>query len=415
VPGDDRKISSLACVFLVTLRLAIGWHLLYEGLWKIHSQSTAQPWSSEGYLKNASGPLRDYFRGLTGDPNDYRWLDYDAMVEKWDDWHARYLEHYPGVTDGQGAANVANRLHTLINGQPDFRVALEALPEGVDLSKWKNAIKFDAKAKRLIVDGKYHLLPGERDDILALAPAIPEPTAEQTPNAAIIAKFRKAVEDVYKLQSKLSYKERLAALLKGDPERVGVLQKEKGDGGAVIEQRLGEIALYKAQVERYEANLAKVKTSFQWDHLQRQWGELQTLRRKLIGPVQALESELKIEAEKLLSTEQLSAGPVPERMTPIRALNLQTMWGLTIIGTLLIAGLFTRIAAVAGAFLLANFYMAVPPWPNCPPEPGPDHSLVVNKVFLESLTCLTLATLPTGKWFGIDALINVLFWRKRTK
>ncbi|HTN04868.1 MAG TPA: hypothetical protein VL132_23475, partial [Planctomycetaceae bacterium] len=64
MPGDDRKISVLACVLLVSLRLFIGWHLFYEGFWKIQTQSTAQPWSAEGYLRTAIGPMRPTFRSL---------------------------------------------------------------------------------------------------------------------------------------------------------------------------------------------------------------------------------------------------------------------------------------------------------------------------------------------------------------
>lgn len=413
VPGDDRKISSIACTLLVLLRIAIGWHLLYEGWWKIDTQSTAQPWSAEGYLKNATGPMRNTFRKMTGDPDDLNWLDYDQMVAKWDDYYARFVAHYPGAEEApEKGRSVAQKLALLMDGPDDFRVALAALPEGVDLGKWKNAIKFDATAGRLIVDGKQHLTPKERDDILALAPVIENPTEEQKAQADLILKFRKAVEDVDKLQSKLSYKEQLAALLKGDPERVGVIQKAK-DGG-VIEQRIGEIDLYKAQIERYEANLAKTRQSFQWDHLQRQWTELQTLRKKLIGPVQALEAKMKTEALQLLDESQLAAGPIPERMTPMRRINLQTMWGLAIIGTLLIAGLFTRLSAIAGAGLLTMFYLAAPPWPGTPPEVGVEHNLIVNKVFIEALACLAIAALPSGRWFGLDALLGILFWRKRS-
>lgn len=411
MPGDERKISRLACLLLVTLRIAIGWHLLYEGWWKINSQSTAQPWSAEGYLKNATGPLRPHFRNMTGDPNDLRWVNYDQMAEKWDDWFLRFTSHFPGVNDKpENGVSVVDRLSMLIEGQKEFRVPLEELPEGVDLSKWKNAIRFDAPSKRLIVDGKQHLLPAERDAILALVPKIEQPTAQEAGQAAKIVRFRKAVEDLYKVQSRLSYKEQLAALLKGDPDRVGIIQKEKD--GRVIEERMGKIDEYKSLLDRYEANYAKARTAFQWDHLQRQWGEIQQKRRELIGPVQALENELKIDAEKLLSAEQLAVGPVPERMTPMRSINLQTMWGLAVLGLLLIAGCFTRLAALGAAGLLTMFYLAAPPLPGWPSEQGAEHNLVINKVLIEALACLALVFLPTGRWFGVDALFAILFYRK---
>jgi uncharacterized membrane protein YphA (DoxX/SURF4 family) len=411
VPGDERKISFSACVLLVTLRLAIGWHLLYEGLWKLSTQQTPQPWTAEGYLKNATGPLRNQFRALTGDPNDLRWLNYDQMANKWDLWAGRFVAHYPGALNApEKGLSTADRLAALLNGRDSYSVPLDALPPGVDLAKWKNSIQFDKQAKRLIVDGKQHLLPSERDDILELAPAIENPNDAQQAAALVITKFRKAVNDVYNAQAKLSYKERLAALLKGDPDRVGVLQTDKD--GAVIEERMGQVEHYEKLIERYEANHAKARTAFQWDHLQRQWSELQQKRRELVGPVQALEAELKTEAEELLTEGQLAAGPVPEPMTEMRSINLRTMWGLTIVGGLLIAGLFTRLAALGGTAFLMLFYLAIPPWPGTSPEVGPEHNFIVNKVLVEAIACFGLVFLPTGRWFGVDALFAWMFGRR---
>lgn len=408
MPGDERKVSPVACFLLVALRIAIGWHLLYEGWWKINTQTTATPWTAEGYLKNATGPLRTTFRNLTGDPNDLNWLDYDKVSARFDDYVARYQAHYPGVNDKpEKGLSTAERVALLLDGPADYRVELAALPEGVDLSKWKNAIQFDAAKKRLIVNAQNHLLPDERDAILALAP-LNDTTPEDQKD--VIAKFRKAVEDVYKQQAKLPLRQQLAALLKGDPDRVGVLQ-QKGD--VVVEKRMGEIEQYKAAIDRYEASLRKTKQSFQWDHIQKQWLELQTLRRKLVGPVQALEAELKLEAEKLLDATQLAKGPVPERMTQMRSINLQTMYGLAIVGILLIAGLFTRLAALGGFGLLMMFYLAIPPWPGTPPEVGIEHNFIVNKVLVEAIACLAFVFLPTGRWFGLDAFGAALFSRKR--
>jgi len=397
---------------LVLLRLAIGWHLMYEGLWKLSTQHTSTPWTAEGYLKNATGPFRDQFRDLTGDPNDYKWLDYDAMTAKWDDWYNRFIAHYPGAADKpENGQSTADQLAALIDGPEDYRVPLEKLPDGVDLSKWKNSIRFDPQAKRLIVT-RQHLLPSERDDILTLVESKESSDESPTPSTPdpAVEKFRKAVNDVYVRQSKLSFKERLAALLKGDPERVGIDQQRDG---ATIEKRMGKIDEYKSLIARYEANLAKAKTAFQWDHLQRQWSELQQKRRELVAPVQALESDLKQDAEHLLNEAQLAAGPVPEPLTEMRAVNLRTMWGLTIVGALLIAGCFTRLAALGGFGFLMLFYLAVPPWPGSPPEIGPEHNFIVNKVLVEAIACAALVFLPTGRWFGVDGIFAWMFGRRR--
>jgi len=399
VSADKPRISRTACVFLVLLRLAIGWHLMYEGLWKLSTQHTSMPWTAEGYLKNATGPFRGYFRSLTGDPNDLRWLNYDEMVKKWDAWRARFSAHY--APDGSLDAALAQ----LLEGPEDYRAALDKLPEGVDLSRWKNSLRFDPQARRLIVT-KQHLLPSERDAILALVELQESSVDSRTPDPAV-ENFKKALNEVYARQSRLSFKERLAALLKGDPDRVGIDQP--------AERRMGAIEEYKSLIDRYERNYAVAKTAYQWDHLQRQWTELQQKRRELVSPVQALETELETAAEALLNEQQLAKGPVPEPMTEIRAINLQTMWGLTILGALLIAGCFTRLAALGAAGLLTMFYLAVPPWPGTPPEVGPEHNFIVNKVLVEAIACLALVFLPTGRWFGVDAIFAWMFGRRHPK
>ena len=48
----------LGALFLVLLRIAIGWHFLTEGLEKVESTRYGkQPFSAEIYLRNATGPL----------------------------------------------------------------------------------------------------------------------------------------------------------------------------------------------------------------------------------------------------------------------------------------------------------------------------------------------------------------------
>ena len=56
----DYQYSSLQTFFLVTLRLLIGWHLLYEGIVKVLNPA----WSAATFLENAQGPLADFFASL---------------------------------------------------------------------------------------------------------------------------------------------------------------------------------------------------------------------------------------------------------------------------------------------------------------------------------------------------------------
>ncbi|MBX3439596.1 MAG: hypothetical protein KF861_19060, partial [Planctomycetaceae bacterium] len=122
---DLRRVSTVAVLFLVLLRISIGWQFLYEGLWKYSTLDTPQPWTSEGYLKNAQGPFRDYFRNMTGDPNDLNWLDYPHVSSRWDQWKDQFVAHY-GLNDDQ-----KKRLELSLDGPSQHAQPLDALPESV--------------------------------------------------------------------------------------------------------------------------------------------------------------------------------------------------------------------------------------------------------------------------------------------
>jgi uncharacterized membrane protein YphA (DoxX/SURF4 family) len=65
------KYTFATACFLVLLRLAIGWHFLYEGYHKVHSLVVGlEPFSSAGYFREAHGPLGDYMRHVIGDPDE---------------------------------------------------------------------------------------------------------------------------------------------------------------------------------------------------------------------------------------------------------------------------------------------------------------------------------------------------------
>ena len=237
--SDLRKISWLAVALLVVLRISIGWHLFYEGLWKLGTQKTATPWTAEGYLKNSTGPLRTTFRKMTGDENDLKWLDYDTMSAKWDTWRDRFVKHYKVEQ---------NKVDRLLDGpEAGFKVALSELPAGFDFEEAvkgagvaKGAIKYDEKNKQLVVDGKLHLLPSEQAKLLE---AINNAKAKSDQEASF-QNLLKALSTVSKQSSRLSYRERLAAMLKGDPERVGIVQKAKKEGDPDQVVVVGEVKYY---------------------------------------------------------------------------------------------------------------------------------------------------------------------------
>ena len=48
-------------VFVAVLRIAIGWHFLYEGLWKLMQ---TEGWSCASYLNASQGPLAAIFKWM---------------------------------------------------------------------------------------------------------------------------------------------------------------------------------------------------------------------------------------------------------------------------------------------------------------------------------------------------------------
>lgn len=405
---DLKRITVLSIVMLVVLRISIGWQFLYEGLWKIDSLDSPRPWSAEGYLKNARGPFRDMFRNMTGDPDDKRWLTYDAVASDWDAWQKRFVSHYPDLTDRQIA-----RLDQLINGVRGYNAALDELPENVTLKDFPKSVTWDGDRKQLVVDGKLHITPRERQQLRKLVPDVREEDGELVGGTEVERKFYRAVDQAYARSARLSYKEKLAASLKGNPERAGVINPRYE--GTIDYKRVGDIEKYYLDLQRYEEQLASARQDFEHDHLDHLWRELQQKKAELVGPVKALDSELRESARKLLTTEQLAAGPVPPARDQMWWVNLMTIVGLTALGLLLIVGLATRVAAIGGAVMLFSFYLVMPPWPGVPEAPGPEHSFLVNKNLIEVFALVAIATLPTGTWFGIDGIFSRLLasWRMK--
>jgi uncharacterized membrane protein YphA (DoxX/SURF4 family) len=157
-------------------------------------------------------------------------------------------------------------------------------------------------------------------------------------------------------------------------------------------------------------------------------------RRSLIAPLVGQENSMRDAVAKLATADQAKAAdgtramvrslldrtqgipaastPLPPPVTPptrwtsLDVMNAMTMYGLIVIGTCLILGLFTPMAALSAAAFLAMIYFSMPPWPGLPPNPKAEgHYLIVSKNLVELIACLVIATTPTAHWIGVDALL----------
>jgi len=67
-----NKLSNYQVFMLVILRLAIGWHFLYEGIVKILNPD----WSSVGYLMDSKGPFSGIFMWIATNPTALKIADF---------------------------------------------------------------------------------------------------------------------------------------------------------------------------------------------------------------------------------------------------------------------------------------------------------------------------------------------------
>jgi hypothetical protein len=89
----------------------------------------------------------------------------------------------------------------------------------------------------------------------------------------------------------------------------------------------------------------------------------------------------------------------------LKAVDLLNVWGLLLIGSALILGVFTRFACFTGAFLLGLYYIANPPFGAYGFGITEGHYLFVNKTLIEMGVLLLLGLFPADALIGIDRLI----------
>jgi len=119
--------------------------------------------------------------------------------------------------------------------------------------------------------------------------------------------------------------------------------------------------------------------------------------------VRGIERAMLDDFDDLLSPEQRAAGKAVAPRLPIEKIDKIMAYGITVVGGCLILGLLARLAAVAGALFLLTVVMAQPFWLS--------DALPTYPQFLEMLTLVALATVPVGRWAGLDFFLQFLFRR----
>ena len=87
--------------------------------------------------------------------------------------------------------------------------------------------------------------------------------------------------------------------------------------------------------------------------------------------------------------------------------DLVTMWGLTIVGVLLMLGLLTRLASLAGIGFILLFYLCNPPFVGYFYSiPSEGSYLIVNKNLVELCALAVVLLTGSGRFAGLDRILH---------
>jgi uncharacterized membrane protein YphA (DoxX/SURF4 family) len=135
--------------------------------------------------------------------------------------------------------------------------------------------------------------------------------------------------------------------------------------------------------------------------------EAQAKLKSQSGPwtshVRGIERGMLEELDAAIGDDQRAAGLAVAPRSSLEKIDRFLAYGITVVGGCLIVGLLSRLAALAGAMFLLSVVLAQPPWLS--------DALPTYPQVLEMLTLLTLATVPVGRWAGLDFFVHSLFRR----
>lgn len=330
-------------VMLVALRLAIGWHFFKEGL----SHRTDPTWTSEGFLKQAKGPLAPEFQ---------------AVLPKFHDWDRLILSPLPdnnaAAKEENGEAPAAKDKTAADKSDKADKPAMPATA----YDDWLTQVKNDWKTEQEVFAGFYTLTDEQKVEATEIAKQSTQQMEE----------LLKGYADDIRLYRQLVYRAQLMQATPGGGEipfiknRAAVVQKNPvGEAGLA-----GTSAVISSSPPAWEADAKGIE-------------KLRHMR-----------------LDDLLTADQRKLGEQPPDTAKLHKIDTAVSWLVLGVGACLIVGLFTRLAAVAGAAFLLSVICSQPPWIA---DSIPTYYQVV-----ECLALLALATTAVGRWGGLDYFIHLL-------
>jgi uncharacterized membrane protein YphA (DoxX/SURF4 family) len=348
-------MNGLTRFFLILLRLAIGWHFLFEGIEKVESvwngpMENSRPFSSEPYLREATGPVAGLIQQQLGD------LD-EAALERF-------------------------MVKDLSAGQDEGRVA--------PYTRISDALAKDMQDYLQRFKDHYQLTPDQQRE--ADAKLI------QCEDQVV----RWILEGTKEMDRPLG-----SATVKIPVRTQQRLQEYKGKLQQLRDRQDNELRAFDRDVEKQnlrtlKTDIGRIRTELLADTMQ----PLKDALRDLLTPEQKQRGAVPDKIEKSLSQWQA-----------LDWIDWGTRWGLVVAGGCLLVGLFTRTACLGGAAFLLLLYLTMPPFPWLPELTRVEgHYYFVNKNLIEMLALMTLATTRSGYWLGLDGLLSWLNpFRRRPK
>lgn len=340
---------SLAFIALLVLRLVVGFHFYKEGVGKLNDSD----WTAEGFLQTAKGPFAEQFRSMTDDPDGTRQLgivktlgdDGETSIEIsteetfaiWDDFVDRATDYYAF-------------------GSPQLIESLES-----KIAKLESSIETDVAED---ADKTKQLVETLRSQIEAIS---------KQPQFAneILAAHELELQDWINanrvtLMAHYRTGDRLVGFERDGENKSQVAMKVdslRGQIDTIASDRYKELAKWKSEVSEV------------WDSFEMQINSI------AVGD-QVRDASLPLDR------------PYAQQNSKLSVINKVIPWFDTIVGVLLILGLFTRFASLAAALFLCSVLLTQPFW-----IPG---TVPTYYQAIEMAACLVLFATCAGRIGGLD-------------
>jgi uncharacterized membrane protein YphA (DoxX/SURF4 family) len=340
------SVSMLTVLLMVALRIAIGWHFFSEGL----SHKNDPKWSSEGFLRQAKGPLAPYYKERL--PGFHRWDE--LMIIPLDEPKSAK------PTDDTIAAGGAPP-----DGEDAPAAKGKSGPAKAVYGKWYDGVVQDWRTRANDIETFYKYTDDQKKNVDAI--------------------FNQYADN---LQTVLAgYDTDITAYRHGLDRNIEIAKRPGSDNIPNIVKRLST----RAANPTGEPGVSDVKsTPAEWK-----------------GDAQALEAAFERDVAELATPDQRKLGTPATAQTGLSLQKIDTIviWTLIIGGACLVIGLFTRLSAVVLALFLLSVMATQPPWI------ADSVTMLFNYQLVEFLALILLATSHVGRWAGLDFFVHHLLLR----